>query len=207
MDIPLNAEVYGSDGRIGLSTYIVVNPVTQETTHIVVRDNSSHHGEHLVAVNHIKDSDSDTIHLACTDEELAKMELFEEVEFIPTSVPRYDLTVSAAFAWPYVTASQESRFVQMHHRHIPPYERDIRRGAHVHASDGRIGLIEEVIVDPQTLHLTHLVLREGHLWGQKDVMIPVDEIESIEENNIYLKIDKSSVEALPTFPLHHHIKH
>ena len=70
-----------------------------------------------------------------------------------------------------------------------------------------VRLIDEVVVDRETMHLTHLVLREGHLWGQKDVMIPVDEIENIEENNVYLKLDKQSVAALPTFPVHRHIQH
>jgi hypothetical protein len=36
------------------------------------------------------------------------------------------------------------------------------------------------VVDPKTGHITHLVLREGHLWGQRDVAIPVNAIERIE---------------------------
>ena len=36
------------------------------------------------------------------------------------------------------------------------------------------------VADPQTGHITHLILREGHLWGQRDVVIPVNAIERIE---------------------------
>lgn len=210
MDIPLNAKVYGPDGHIGRSTYIIVNPVTQEVTHVVVNDDSYHHTERLVPVKHIQDSDSDMIRLDCTSEEVAKMEPFEELEFIPTTVPvPHDQPSGpfSAYAWPYVTANQEPYFVKMVHRHIPPHEREIRRGAHVHASDGRIGQVNELVVDRETLRITHLVLREGHLWGQKDIMIPVDEIETIFENNVYLKLDKLSIEALPTFPLYRHVQH
>jgi hypothetical protein len=40
-------------------------------------------------------------------------------------------------------------------------------------------------------------MREGHLWGKKDVAIPMAEVEFIESETIYLKIDKEAVKALP----------
>jgi len=207
MDIPLDVKVYGSDGHIGRSEYIVVNPVTEEATHVVVSDDSYHHVEHLVPVKHIQDSDSDMIRLDCTSQEVTKMEPFEELEFIQTTISnRHPSGPISAYAWPYVTGIQGPHFVSLVHRHIPPYQREIRRGAHVHASDGRIGQVEELVVDSETLHITHLVMREGHLWGKKEVLIPVTEIETIEENNVYLKLDKLEIETLPTFPLHRHVQ-
>ncbi|MCA9917816.1 MAG: PRC-barrel domain-containing protein [Anaerolineales bacterium] len=209
MDIPLNVDVYGTNGRIGQSTRIIVNPVSQAVTHLVVRDDETPHEEYLVAVRQIEDSDTDMIRLDCTGEQVSGMETFQEVEFMPTTVPLYEMPASmgGAYAWPYVTARPEARFVEVVHRHIPPYERDIRRGAHVHAKDGRVGQVDELVVDKSTYHLTHLVLREGHLWGQKDVLIPVDAIEDISENDISLKLDKKAIAALPTFPVHRHIQH
>ena len=208
MDIPLDAKVYVSDGHIGRSVYIVVNPITEEATHVVVSDDSHHHVERLVPVKYIQDSDSDMIRLDCTSQEVTKMEPFEELEFIQTKISnrRASGPVSAYYAWPYVTGIQEPHFASLVHRHIPPYHREIRRGAHVHASDGRIGQVDELVVDSETLHITHLVMREGHLWGKKEVMIPVSEIETIEENNIYLKLDKLHIETLPTFPVHRHVQ-
>ena len=32
--------------------------------------------------------------------------------------------------------------------------------------------VDELLVDPENEHITHLVMREGHLWGQKDVVYP-----------------------------------
>ena len=209
MDIPLNVDVYGPDGRIGHSTRIIINPISQAVTHLVVRDDTMLHTEYMVAVKHIEDSDSDMIRLDCTSQQLAKMETFQEVEFVPTEVPHYEMLASpgSTYAWPYVTAQQELHFVEVVHRHVPPYERDIRRGAHVHAKNGRVGQVDELVVDKSTYHLTHLVLREGHLWGHKDVMIPVEAIGEISENDIHLKLDKKEIAALPTFPVHRHIQH
>jgi hypothetical protein len=57
------------------------------------------------------------------------------------------------------------------------------------------------VVDPENDHITHIVLREGHLWGQKEVTIPISEIEHIEENIVRLKIDKRKIGTLPAVPV------
>jgi hypothetical protein len=46
-------------------------------------------------------------------------------------------------------------------------------------------------------------MREGHLWGQKDVSIPVSQIDHYQDNTVYLKLDKQSIEALPGIPIRH----
>lgn len=208
MDIPLNVDVFAQDELVGRSKYIIVDPVTQTVTHIVLRENSAEHTERLLPVSHIQDSDADTIQLDCTKAEAAQLEPFQEVEFLPTSVPQYQsATLPEGYAWPYVTAVAQPQVVEVVHRHIPPHERAVRRGAQVHAKDGHIGQIDEVVVDTNTQHLTHLVLREGHLWGKKDIMIPIDKIDTFGEDDIYLKLSKQEIETLPTFPVHHHIKH
>ena len=84
---------------------------------------------------------------------------------------------------------------------IPDGEIVLTRGAQVNASDGRIGRLDGFLIDPITGQITDLVLREGHLWGQKDVTIPVAQIDHMEEENVYLKLDKHSVGALQTTPV------
>jgi hypothetical protein len=61
--------------------------------------------------------------------------------------------------------------------------------------------VDEFLVDRETEHITHLVLREGHLWGQKDVLIPVSEIAHVDEERVYLTLSKAEVADLPTAPL------
>jgi hypothetical protein len=46
--------------------------------------------------------------------------------------------------------------------------------------------------------MTHLVLREGRLWGKKDITIPLDQIERIEEDMVRLKLDEAAVGRLPS---------
>jgi hypothetical protein len=38
MDIRINAEVYCADGECGKSTYVIINPVKEKITHLVVNN-------------------------------------------------------------------------------------------------------------------------------------------------------------------------
>ena len=51
-------------------------------------------------------------------------------------------------------------------------------------------------IDPGSHRVTHVLLKEGHLWGRKEVAIPVSAIAGV-ENGIRLNITKRQVEDLP----------
>ena len=89
----------------------------------------------------------------------------------------------------------------LEHERIPPGELAVHRGAQVEAKDGPVGQVDEFLVDPATGHITHLVMREGHLWGTKDVAIPVSQIGRLEEDTVHVKLDKAGIEALPVIPI------
>ena len=57
--------------------------------------------------------------------------------------------------------------------HIPANELAITRGTSVETTDGKVGRMDEFLINPTTDHNTHLVLREVHLLVRKDVTIPV----------------------------------
>jgi hypothetical protein len=46
-----------------------------------------------------------------------------------------------------------------------------------------------------------MVLREGHLWGQKDVLIPVSKIGRIEADRVHVTLSREEVANLPDIPL------
>ena len=86
--------------------------------------------------------------------------------------------------------------VFVHHEVIPAGELAVERGTRVEATDGHIGQVDEFLVNSVTDRITHLGLREGHLWGEREVTIPVSQIDRIEEGVVYLKLDERSAEAL-----------
>lgn len=192
MDISANAEVYCTDGHFGRLTLTIVDPIQEKVTHLVIREKNFPHAQFLVPVDHILNSDTKTTHLNCSCQEVRLMDPFSEDQYVVPDILRYG---SDPFLFqPYIIPEKD--FTETEDLGIPPGELAIRRGTRVKATDGPIGHVNELVIDPKTGHITHLVLREGHLWGQKVITIPVTQIDSIEGDTVFLKLDKQSVEAL-----------
>jgi hypothetical protein len=199
MDIPINAKVICSDGPCGNSTHILIMPTTEKITHLVVSNGLFPETEFLVSIDHLEKSTPELIRLNCTREELSKMPVFDQMEFIPFEVS--GLALGSFMQWPYYVP--EATFVRKEKEHIPSNELVIKRGAGVEATDGYAGRVDEFLINPDDDLITHLVLREGHLWGKKVVCIPVGQIDHYQNNTVYLKLDKQAIEALPAIPIRH----
>jgi hypothetical protein len=83
---------------------------------------------------------------------------------------------------------------------VPLGDIEVERHESVHAMDGHIGQVEGFAVDPADQKVTHVLLKEGHLWGRRQVAIPVSAVASVDAG-IRLNITKQQVEDLP--PLGH----
>ncbi len=200
MEIPLSADVRCKGRSCGSPVAIVLNPVSDQVTHLVVKERGSPHTERLVPIGMVVETTPEHIELRCSLAELSEMDPFIETEFLRTKVPHYG-TDAVVYHWALATPEIETKTVVVQHEQIPPGELAVRRGAQVECTDGHIGKVDEFLADPNSGHITHLVLRKGHLWGQKDVSIPVSEIDRIHENVVYLRLSKQEVEALPTIPI------
>ncbi len=199
MKLPLNVDVHCTDGRCGLSTYIIYNPVTEKVTHVVMKEKVAPHTERLVPVGLIKETTPELILLKCTRAEVETLEFFIQTDFVRRDVPHYATEPELTLLWPYRVPAR--KIIVDEHRQIPPGELAVRRGARVRATDGRVGRVAEFVVDPESGYITHLVLREGLPWDRRHVDIPVSEIDRIEENVVHLKLDKKNVAALPFIQL------
>lgn len=198
MDLPLNVDVHCTDGLCGRSTYIIFNPATEQVTHIVVMEQKSQ-TERIVPVRWIKETTPELILLDRTRADVAARDPLNQTDFIKRDVPHYASDPKLTLLWPYVVPAQQ--IVSEVYQQLPYGELAIRRGTRVRATDGRIGKVDEFLVDPDTSHITHLVLREGLPWDAKQITVPISEIDRIEEDIVHLKLDKQSVKALPSIPL------
>jgi sporulation protein YlmC with PRC-barrel domain len=86
------------------------------------------------------------------------------------------------------------------HELTPAGDVAVARGTAVEATGGEVGRVDDFVIDPVTERVTHLVLRTGHLWGTRDVTIPVEAIERIDELTVRLKLNKHAIGALPAVP-------
>ncbi len=197
MDVPINAKVNCSDGPCGRSTRVILNPGTKKITHVVVANgNAVSETEYLVDVNRIMESDPNKIRLTATQDELAKMPVFSAAQFIPSNLGGY--TGVPYLMWPYYPAMTP---IKIEGKAIPVDELIIRRGARVNAIDGPVGKVDEFLIDPANTQITHLIMREGHLWGKREVTIPVSQIDHFKEETVFLRLTKEDIEKLPSVPV------
>jgi hypothetical protein len=213
MEIPLNAQVECTDGDFGRSEFLLINPVRDQVTHLVVKENLAPNTEYIVPVDCVTETLVDTIRLSCSKAELEKMDPFIQTQFIQEKVPEMYSSYGGGmygmgplyyepYAIPEVTVFEKEEIQQ-----IPPGELTVRRGTRVEATDGFVGKVDEFVINPATGDITHLVMREGHLWGKKDVIIPISALLPMGKtyrDTVFLKLDRHQIEALPTFPLHRH---
>jgi sporulation protein YlmC with PRC-barrel domain len=190
-DVPVGADVECADGLCGVCTAVVVEPHSEAVTHIVVRERDFPHQQRLVPLERVAATNPARIRLDCRADELGTMPEFVETEYVPGALP-YML-------WP--MGIPEPGPVILEHERVPDGELAVHRGAHVEATDGAVGRVEEFLVDPASGRITHLVLREGRLWGQKDVTVPVTAIGRLAEDTIYLTLDRRAVADLPAVPV------
>jgi sporulation protein YlmC with PRC-barrel domain len=80
---------------------------------------------------------------------------------------------------------------------VPSGEVDIRRDLTACATDGEIGQVQGLIVEPGGHHVTHVLLRQGHRWGRKEVAIPIGAVTKIGTLLVHLSLTKHQVEDLP----------
>jgi sporulation protein YlmC with PRC-barrel domain len=89
-------------------------------------------------------------------------------------------------------------YISVKRQNIPLNDLALRRGARVEATDGPVGLVDELLINSNNNQVTHLVLLERHIWTKREITIPVSQIDRVYEDVVYLKLDRQSVEQLPT---------
>ena len=196
VDVPVYARVECADGLDGQSVGVIIDPMTWQVTHFLIQESRLSHTEYLVPACSVVDTTPDLVRLRCSKSELATMQPFIESEHNRIDCSTFD---GGAYwvrpEWPDVILA--TILMSMRHKHIPPCELIVRWGARVKATDGQVGQVDEFLVDPMTRRVTHLVLQKRDPWGQKDVMVPLAEIERAGEDTVYLKLDRDAVESLP----------
>jgi hypothetical protein len=73
-------------------------------------------------------------------------------------------------------------------------------GYHIKASDGITGHVCDFMIDPSNWELCQLVIKTGHRFSGKDVLVPPAQIERIsyEESTVFVNLTMEAVEHSPT---------
>jgi hypothetical protein len=186
---------------------VVVDRGTRTATHLVVEPRHRSGLARLVPLDHV-DATGGTIQLRYTEAEFKDLSAAEEtvaeiipgpgpVEVIPEGwrgaddEPGWDGSQS-----PPVRGGMAAGTVDLVPGLLPATEEEERRGDHVHATDGDIGELRALSVDPGSFRVTHVrvALKEG-LWRHKEVAIPAGDVTGFGDG-INLSITKQQVQDL-----------
>lgn len=199
MDIPVNAEVKCCGRDCGHSTHIVLNPVTREITHLVVKQRSFPYTERLVPVDLVVDSTPRVIHLRCDAPDLTNLGEFVETDYVESEEPH--IMSEPFMMWPYIYITEDN--IAQTYERVPVDKLAVRRGARVIALDGPVGRVAEFVVDRSSDRITHLVVQGERLWEQRNITIPVSCIKHIVDDAVYLNIVKAGIAYLLGVSAHH----
>jgi hypothetical protein len=74
----------------------------------------------------------------------------------------------------------------------------LRAGQRVAATDGDVGDLDVVLIDPRTDRATGFVVRKGR-FVVRDVIVPIDWVQSIERDRITLSVPRYRLDSLPEY--------
>ena len=187
-EFAIGATASCSDGVCGEVSRMIVDPATRTVTHLAIEPKHRRDLGRLVPLD-LVDTTTGDIRLRCTLAEFDALDPAEENELVEDIG---GMGVGGMAAPMGIPSAPQIVLEDV----VPLGETDVGRGEHVHALDGEIGQVEGFLVDPGDHRVTHVLLREGHLWGRKEVAIPVSAVTGV-ENGIRLNMTKKQIEDLP----------
>jgi sporulation protein YlmC with PRC-barrel domain len=208
MPFRIGAGASCTDGACGQVSRIIVNPVTREVTHLAVDPRHRRGPGRLVPVD-LVDATTGQIRLGCTLAEFQTLRPAQEAESVrdldPTGQPDQAPTQVNWAVWMHMARDpgKSEAPQQVWVDYVPSGEVDIRRELIVRATDDDIGQVQGLLVDPGGHQVTHVLLQAGHMWGRKEVAIPIGAVTKIGTLLIHLSLTKHQVKDLPPVDIDH----
>ena len=221
MRLELGRPVNCSDGPFGKLADIVVDPTKRRVTHLVVEPDGDHGKARLVPIElaSAEDGEKSAIAVRCSVAEADQLELVEESAYLrlgeaPEVEPGWDLGVETVLAEPYYYygtvgglgyesgPSDYDPHVSLSYDRIPKGEVEVRRASEVTSADGhQLGQVDGFLVADDD-SITHFVLEQGHLWGRREVTIPITAVARVLTDAVTLTLTKDEVGELPSVRVH-----
>ena len=213
MRLELDRPVLCEDEEVGKLADLVVDPVAKRVTHLVVKPEHGVGTSQLVPIELVEPTEQvGGIALTCSRAELEALPPVEEFTYlrlgeVATNDPAWDVGVSDVLALPYYDSTGLAGPVEavgdmgVVYDRVPKGEVELRRSSRVMAANGDyIGDVDGFLVDDD--HITHFVLERGHLWGRREVTVPIGAVASVKSDVVTLSLSKDEVGALPSHRVH-----
>jgi len=223
MRLEIGNRVSCTDGVYGDLADIVIDPLEKHVTHLVIRPEHDEGQRRLVPIQLAKGRDDNLreIELECTLDEAQGFESVHEAAYLrlgesPAEDPDWDVGVADVLSLPYYAGlgyagsdtnpypDQLDPNVSLFYDRVPKGDVEIRRTSAVISADGHaLGEVDGFVVSADE-HITHVVLERGHVWGRKEVTIPIGAVARVENDAVHVALSKDDVGALPAVRVGRH---
>jgi hypothetical protein len=94
------------------------------------------------------------------------------------------------------------RYVATTFDSVPSGTIEIRRSSEVVSSDDHVvGRVDGFVFEPDG-KITDLVLEHGHVWGHRDITIPLEHITRANSERVHLDVTRHAIGEFPSVPFH-----
>jgi len=213
----LGANVRCTDGDCGKIRNLVISPGDDAVTHLVVEPAHRQGLGKLVPLNLAvmasASTAGDEVQLRCTTAEFGQLDPAEATYFFPGDQHFEFYGGEPVISWPYYVPPDSMNPGASGQPSDPgnvtqvvtvdtvpdqlPGEDEVSAGDQVHATDGDIGHVLAIAVDPGTGRLASVLLREGHWPGRRTVLIPRSVVADVTTDGFHLSITRQQVHDLP----------
>lgn len=210
--------VVTADGQdVGRINRFVLDPATNEVTHIVVQKGWLLTEDKVVPFEMVASSTEGKLVLSEELKDVDQLPPFEETHYVPANEernrreePREGVTGEnvpvyywypphgymgfpayglGQYAWPRVETQQN----------IPGNTVPLKEGTNVLSSDDEhVGNVERLFVEPDSSTATHFLISQGLLF-KNHKLVPVNWIRSVSEDNVQLGVSSQLLEILPDY--------
>jgi sporulation protein YlmC with PRC-barrel domain len=212
--LELESPVRCIDGPLGELADVVIDPTRRRVTHLVVEPHPDGPAC-LVPIELVahEDGRGTALSLRCTVEDARRLPLVQEFAYLrlgesPANDPDWDVGIENVLATPNYRGYggfgpiDFEASLSMTYDRIPKSEVEIRRASEVVSADGqRLGHVDAFLVDGDD-QIRHLVLEYGHLWGRREVAVPIGSVRRVVTDSVALCLTKDEVGALPATGVH-----
>ena len=215
MELKEGTSVFTASGEeVGRINRFVLDPATNEVTHIVVQKGWLLPEDKVVPLAMVSSATEDRVVLNENIGDFDELPPFEETHYVELTeddtsraerppyhyAPAYYLYPPAGYigypahglgyyGWPPVQTVQN----------IPGNTIPLKEGSNVISSDDEhVGDVERLFVDPDSNRATHFLISQGVLFKEQK-LVPADWVRSVEEDKVRLAVPSRLLERLPDY--------
>jgi hypothetical protein len=205
----LGQDVTCNDGPCGQLRSLVIDPVEQSVSHLVVHTWTEGRTGHLVPVG-LASTAAGVLQLRCSRRELHDLPEAQQRDYLvgdEESWPDAPMAPgSEPYYWGVAVGSPglgglraRTGPVAVTRDDLPAGELELHRCEPVHASDGDVGELSGLVLDAAD-HVSHLLVASGHLLGRTHAAVPIAHVTRL-DGDITIDLSRDAIRKLPPVTL------